>query len=166
MVAASPKTLSGKEARPLQTRCKCESSVHPIIDDGALEDQMFNRSKAMALVSAAATAFSFALMGVSLANAQGTPGQFVVEPPTLTSIGVEWYIQPGEDPLRHSWVTVQYRKVGSTDPFSQGMNLLRIQNEVNAQATGIGTYTAPNMFAGSILDLEANTAYEVSMTMH
>jgi hypothetical protein len=46
------------------------------------------------------------------------------------------------------------------------MNLLRIQNEVNAQASGIGTYTAPNMFAGSILDLEANTTYDVLLQIH
>ena len=126
---------------------------------------MFNRSKAMAIVLAAATSFSLALMGVSLADAQVTPGLFVVEPPTLTSIGVEWYIQPGEDPARHSYVTIQYKKL--SDPaWRQGMNLLRIQNEVNAQAAGIGTYTAPNMFAGSILDLEANTQYEISLLMH
>jgi len=98
------------------------------------------------------------LMGASLANAQVTPGQFVVEPATLTSLGFEWYINQGEDPLRHSYVTVQYRKTG-TGAWSQGMNLLRIQNEVNS------TYVAPNMFAGSVLDLEANTSYDVLLTM-
>ncbi len=110
-------------------------------------------------------AFFLFLIGVSLVDAQVTPGQFVVEPATLTSLGFEWYIGPNDDPLRHAYVTVQYKK--PSDPtWKQGMNLLRIQNEVNAQAPGIGTYTAPNMFAGSVLDLEANTMYEVSLTMH
>src|SRR5215472_3218524 len=107
-----------------------------------------NRKTRRALFACAAV-FPF-LMGLSVvADAQTTgvtPGQFVVEPPTLTSLGFEWYIT-GDD-VRHSYVTVQYKKASDT-AWTQGMNLLRIQNEVNAQASGIGTYTAPNMFAGS-----------------
>ena len=54
------------------------------------------------------------LMGASLANAAVTPGQFVVEPATLTSLGFEWYINQGEDPTRNSYVTVQYRPTGTS----------------------------------------------------
>src|ERR1700712_3142254 len=106
------------------------------------------------------------LAGVSVAEASVTPGQFVVEPATLTSLGFEWYIGANDDPGRNAFVTVMYRKINTADGWTQGMNMMRIQNEVNAQSAGIGTYTAPNMFAGSVLDLEANTSYDVQMTMN
>jgi hypothetical protein len=103
----------------------------------------------------------------SSAGSKVTPGQFVVEPSTLIALGFEWYIQG--DQARKSSVTVQYRKTG-TSHWTQGMNLLRIQNEQNAYPTGLsanvgGVYTAPNMFAGSIIDLEPDTSYDVQLTM-
>src|ERR1700753_661940 len=103
----------------------------------------------------------------SSAVSRVTPGQFVVEPPTLIALGFEWYIQG--DQARKSSVNVQYRKTG-TNHWTQGMKLLRIQNEQNAYPTGLsanvgGVYIAPNMFAGSIIDLEPDTSYDVQLTM-
>jgi len=113
--------------------------------------------------------FLLCLLGVPIAFAQTvpnnvTPGQFVVEPPTLQNLGFEWYIDG--DANRNATVSVQYHKTSDTSGvWKQGMNLLRIQNEVNDQGAG-GVYTAPNMFAGSVLDLEPDTDYQVILTMH
>jgi len=92
-----------------------------------------------------------------------TPGQFVVEPPTLQNLGFEWYIDG--DANRNATVTVIYKKASDTSRvWKQGLHLLRIQNEVNDQGAG-GVYTAPNMFAGSVLDLDPDTDYQVMLTM-
>jgi hypothetical protein len=93
-----------------------------------------------------------------------TPGQFVVEPPTLINLGFEWYVDG--DVNRNATVTVSYRKRESAGPgqWQQGLPLLRIHNEVNDRGAG-GVYTAPNMFAGSILDLEPDSEYEAVFTM-
>ena len=89
------------------------------------------------------------------------PGEFVVEPPTLENLGFEWYVDG--DANRNATVEVKYRRSGAGS-WRQGMDLLRIQNEVNDQGAG-GTYTAPNMFAGSVLDLQPDTSYDVAFTM-
>jgi hypothetical protein len=89
-----------------------------------------------------------------------TPGEFVVEPPTLINLGFEWYITG--DANRNATVEVWYRKKGDHE-WKQGLPLLRIQNEVAVRS--YGTYTAPNMFAGSIFDLEPDTEYECLFDM-
>ncbi len=115
-----------------------------------------------------AVAFMLPLMATSAAFGQGTqnsvtPGEFVVEPATLENLGFEWYIDG--DANRNATVEVKYRKVGE-GPWRTGMNLLRIHNEQNDRGPSEGgVYTAPNMFAGSVLDLEVDTAYEVAFTM-
>jgi hypothetical protein len=141
-------------------------------------DQMFDCAKGMVTALGASMLLAAPLAGLSVADnasqtaswghpghgQQGdrvTPGEFVVEPATLISLGFEWYVS-GDD-NRNAYVTVQYRKAGTA--WSQGMNMLRIHNEVNSTDATL-PYTAPNMFAGSIMDLEANTTYEVQMTMH
>jgi len=112
--------------------------------------------------------YGLCLLGVSPTFAQTvadwvTPGQFVIEPPTLQNLGFEWYIDG--DANRNASVSVLYHKASDpSDTWNQGMNLLRIQNEVNDQGAG-GVYTAPNMFAGSVLDLDPDTDYQVILTM-
>jgi hypothetical protein len=92
-----------------------------------------------------------------------TPGQFVVEPPTLINLGFEWYVDG--DANRNATVSVLYKKAGdATGAWKTGLPLLRIQNEVNDQGAG-GVYTSPNMFAGSIFDLDPDTDYQVILTM-
>src|ERR1043166_5847837 len=89
------------------------------------------------------------------------PGEFVVEPPTLINLGFEWMIQ-GDD-NRNAAVAVSYRKRGESQ-WRQGMPLLRLQNEEIFQGDRLDL-VSPNMFAGSILDLEPDTEYEARFVL-
>jgi hypothetical protein len=92
-----------------------------------------------------------------------TPGEFVSEPPTLVSLVFEWKIS-GDD-NRNARVEVTYRKTGEQQ-WRKALPLLRLQHESvtgGAPRDGGGTYysyVAPNMFAGSVLNLEPGTEYE------
>jgi len=82
-------------------------------------------------------------------------GEFIVEPATLISLGFEWQID-GDD-NRNAEVALFYRKTGES-AWRQGLPLFRLQREqINA---GVIAYTTPNMFAGSLFDLEAGSEYE------
>jgi hypothetical protein len=92
-----------------------------------------------------------------------TAGEFRIDPPTLVSLGFEWRIA-GDD-NRNARVEVTFRKKGDQQ-WRAALPLLRLQHE---QVPGglpreggahYFTYIAPNMFAGSILDLEPDTEYE------
>jgi len=91
------------------------------------------------------------------------PGEFRVEPPTLVSLGFEWRIT-GDD-NRNARVDVTFRKKGEQQ-WRKGLPLLRLQHEQvpgGSPRDGGGhyfSYVAPNMFAGSLLNLEPNTEYE------
>ena len=104
---------------------------------------------------------------VQLATAAGaaiktTPGEFVIDPPTLINLGFEWLIE-GDD-NRNAAVEVAYRRAGEVE-WRQGLPLLRLQGERIYQSEGVFDVISPNMFAGSILDLEPDTAYEARFTM-
>jgi hypothetical protein len=89
------------------------------------------------------------------------PGDLFVEPPTLTSLGFEWRID-GDD-NRNAIVQVQYRKAG--DPtFKTGMPLFRLQGERTLENVRFDVIS-PNMFAGSVIDLQPDTDYQVVFTM-
>ena len=91
-----------------------------------------------------------------------SPGKFTVERPTLICLGFEWRIAGDEN--RNSTVEVNYRKLG-VDRWTEGMPLFRIGGEkVFRKDLGLD-YTVPEMFAGSILDLEPDTEYEVRFEM-
>ncbi|QEI08198.1 hypothetical protein FXN63_21915 [Pigmentiphaga aceris] len=93
-----------------------------------------------------------------------------VEPPTLKSIGLEWRIKG--DANRNASVAVDYRKAGS-DAWRKALPLVRLQGEkignlIPPKADfhpDPNNYTSPNMFAGSVLDLEPDTAYQVRLTL-
>ena len=104
-----------------------------------------------------------------------------IVPPTAVSGGVDWKIY-GDD-NRNASVKLEYRQAGASD-WQAGMDLFRLQNEdVNAYPGGISTdstgrggrgvmmvrplllYSVPNMFSGSLFNLEPDTAYEVRVTM-
>jgi hypothetical protein len=98
-----------------------------------------------------------ALLVASMLSVQnGTTAQrFVVEPPTLVSLGFEWRID-GDD-NRNAQVAVSYRRKGER-VWKDGLPLLRIGHErINENAL---QYVVPNGFAGSIFDLEPATDYE------
>ena len=90
-----------------------------------------------------------------------TPGDLVVDPPTLINLGFEWLIEG--DANRNASVAVSYRKAGET-AWKNGMPLVRLQNERVTQPN-VFNLVLPNMFAGSILDLEPDTAYEARFVM-
>ncbi len=89
-------------------------------------------------------------------------GEFIVEPPTLASLGFEWRIE-GDD-NRDAAVAVQYRKRGEAG-WRDALPLLRLQRERMIDTYGAYDYVTPNMFAGSIMDLQEDTEYEVLLRM-
>lgn len=91
-----------------------------------------------------------------------TPGEFVIENPTLINLGFEWFIDGDEN--RNAKVEVAYRKQGE-QTWKTGMPLLRLQGERIYQNQGVFDVVSPNMFAGSILDLEPATAYEARFSL-
>jgi hypothetical protein len=93
--------------------------------------------------------------GASEAGNKVISKQFVTEPPTLISLGFEWEID--SDDNRNAEVAVSNRKK-EDESWRQGLPLLRLQREPTM--SGPMAYTAPNMFAGSIFDLEPGTEYE------
>jgi len=97
-----------------------------------------------------------------------TAGAFSVEPPTLLSLGFDWKIA-GDD-NRNASVEVSYRRKGE-NAWRKGLPLLRLQREhVNGGPPQPNDnpllprtpfdYVVPNMFSGSILNLDADTEYE------
>jgi hypothetical protein len=90
------------------------------------------------------------------------PGELVVDPPTLINLGFEWLIQG--DSNRNATVEVSYRKRGETQ-WKRGLPLLRLKGERIYQGQGVFDVVSPNMFAGSILDLEPDTVYEARFAM-
>ena len=91
-----------------------------------------------------------------------TAGKIVVESPTLICAGFEWPVL-GDD-NRNASVTVEYRKSGSTT-WKTGLPLLRLHNEQVFYPEIDLIYESPNMFAGSIFDLEPATEYECRFTL-
>ena len=118
------------------------------------------------------------------AQKQVHAGALTVERPTLVSLGFEWRVT-GDENL-HSRVAVRYRKRGET-AWHEALPMLRlhgelVEGEVYADRPGQETmtperkadfdaaqasvnYRSPNMFAGSVLNLEPNTEYECRFTM-
>jgi hypothetical protein len=100
---------------------------------------------------------------ICLAQTNTVPGEFLVDPPTLVSLGFEWKIS-GDD-NRNARVDVTYRKKGE-QRWRNGLPLLRLQHEqvfggaAREGASHYYSYIAPNMFAGSLLNLEPATEYE------
>jgi len=91
------------------------------------------------------------------------PGEFTTELPTLLSLGFEWRIA-GDD-NRNAHVDVTFRKTGERE-WRKALPLFRLQHErvtggnPRNTASDYYSYVAPNMFAGSILNLEPDTEYE------
>ena len=90
-----------------------------------------------------------------------TPGELLIEPPTLINLGFEWFIQG--DTNRNASVQVSFRKAG-TNEWKPALPLLRLNGE-RIYAESRVDVIAPNMFAGSILDLEPDTSYEARFVM-
>jgi hypothetical protein len=91
-----------------------------------------------------------------------TAGEFIIDPPTLINLGFEWFVDG--DSNRNASVDVTYRKQGTTD-WKLALPMLRLQGERIKQGDQIDVIS-PNMFAGSILDLEPDTSYEARFVLH
>lgn len=89
-------------------------------------------------------------------------GRFIVERPTLICLGFSWQIV-GDD-NRNATVAVSYRKAGET-AWKEGMPLLRMGGEKTGRAAEQLSYTVPDEFAGSVIDLDPDTQYEARLTM-
>src|SRR5438477_4328457 len=96
-------------------------------------------------------------VGAAVNENKVKPGEFIVDHPTLINLGFEWLIQ--DDDNRNAQVNVFFRKRGET-PWRTGLPLLRVQGERICQGQGAFDVISPNIFAGSILDLEPDTEYE------
>jgi len=88
-------------------------------------------------------------------------GEVLIEPPTLINLGFEWFIQG--DANRNASVAVSYRKQGDA-AWRDALPLLRLQGE-RIYAESRVDVVSPNMFAGSVLDLEPGTPYEIQLLM-
>jgi hypothetical protein len=86
-------------------------------------------------------------------------GELVVEPPTLINLGFEWSIE-GDD-NRNASVAVSFRERGA-NAWRDALPLLRLHGERVYSESRVDV-VAPNMFAGSILDLEPGTEYEARL---
>lgn len=104
---------------------------------------------------------SISAVGMAPDDLRVTPREFVVEPPTLINLGFEWHIDG--DANRNAAVAVSYRKPGDS-VWRDALPLVRLHGEQVVQRN-VFNLVVPNMFAGSILDLEPGTAYEARFTL-
>ena len=104
-----------------------------------------------------------ALAGVAPAQAppdRTSAGRFVVEHPTLHSLGFEWAIDG--DANRNASVDVSFRAVGD-HAWRPALPLVRIGGEQVYRRREHLDYTVPHGFAGSILGLQPGTEYRVPL---
>jgi len=93
------------------------------------------------------------------------PGEIRIERPTHHALGFEWPVR-GDD-NRNAAASVSWRKAGEA-AWTPGIPLLRMMYEVVDRfeyPQHGGSCVAPNMFAGSVLNLEPGTKYEVRLTL-
>ena len=123
---------------------------------------MSSRSRARAR----ACALALVLAGPAACWSQSwtRPDELWVEPPTLNSIGLEWRIT-GDD-NRNATVQVSIEKRATPSGARPCHSFVCSVRRSAAACRGMGMaehfnrYVAPNMFAGSILNLEPDTEYE------
>jgi hypothetical protein len=102
----------------------------------------------------------------ALAEDAVRPGELIIEPPTLICLGFEWRVEGDEN--GNATGSVHYRKCGDK-LWRQSMPLLRTGRGRSAgygfgsDGVPAGPYTIPDALAGSIIDLEPGTDYEVRL---
>lgn len=144
---------------------------------------------AVGLLAAAGALHASGQAGAPARQAPTTPGASQFEPqmaptvanelrptlPTLMSLGFDWWID-GDD-NRTARVEVAFRPKGEAR-WRAALPLLRLHHELVGEGAGAWDarygnpqpfdglkYETPNMFSGSILNLEPNTEYEVRLTL-
>src|SRR5271169_5947275 len=94
-------------------------------------------SKALAAISASLLLGLFSICESAAAAGDSnkvTPGEFIIDHPTLINLGFEWLIE-GDD-NRNAQVEVSYRQRGETQ-WKAGLPLLRLQGERIYQNQGV-----------------------------
>ena len=89
----------------------------------------------------------------------------VLEPPTLRSLGVYWLIQG--DSNKNATVGVAYRKTGESI-WQEGPPLFRVERGAHQAGDYPSAIDVPEqawLFAGSLLLLDSDTAYELRLTL-
>jgi hypothetical protein len=100
----------------------------------------------------------------SMAQPEGNvarAGDLVVEPPTTGALGVEWRIEG--DANRNATVALAWQRAGE-NTWHEGAPMFRLQGEEVLQGESFH-YVAPNMFAGSVFDLEPGTKYNLRVQL-
>ncbi len=110
----------------------------------------------------AATAVAQAPQDTARAANAVVPGELVVEPPTLINLGFEWFIE-GDDNRNASGGRV-VPQAGRRPRGSRRCRCCACRASASTAESRVDV-VAPNMFAGSILDLEPDTAYEARFVM-
>ncbi len=87
-----------------------------------------------------------------------TPGAFHEDPATLHSLGFRWIVSGDDD--KDAVATLEYRVSGSPS-WEEGLRLLRIHGE----PAGVDGFVTGNLFAGSLMGLEAGTSYDLRVTL-
>src|SRR5262245_17870121 len=88
-----------------------------------------------------------------------------LERPRLHSLGVYWIVQ-GDDNQNAS-VRLEYRKAGSSN-WRQGAPLVRVERRAHLMEKNGSQLQVPDdgwLFAGSVLLLEPDTAYELQLAL-
>lgn len=87
-------------------------------------------------------------------------GQLLEERPTFKCLGVRWYIKGDQN--RNASMEMEYRRVGDKK-WKKTYPALRVGGEI-VDAKSSDRWITPHMLAGSIVDLEEDTSYEVKLT--
>jgi hypothetical protein len=114
---------------------------------------------------AAATLFIAGTSALA-ANAATPVGEPQLERPTLRSLGAYWIVKG--DANQNATVRLDYRKSGN-DEWRAGQPLFRVEKGAHATKEHGSKLNVPDdayLFAGSALMLDANTQYELKLTLH
>ena len=122
---------------------------------------MWNLKVVAGFVGAAGLAMLLAPAPALAANPTRT-GEFIVDPPTLINLGFEWFID-GDD-NRNAAVDVSLSQDRARPSGSRRCRCCACRASASTTARS-STSISPNMFAGSILDLEPDTAYEARFVL-
>ena len=123
---------------------------------------LFNKSIILVVLNVVGIFLSFQLGAATASNNAITPGEVRVSAPTLHSIGIKWAMDG--DSNRNASVAVAYRDIGEA-MWHDALPLFRTNGEVVAPHIGPMQWQTPNQFAGSILDLQPGTPYEVRLSL-
>lgn len=113
----------------------------------------------------------FFVISLTRAHEGVQSGELIVERPTLICLGFEWRIT-GDD-NRNGTVDVKYRKSGEAK-WNNYLSLYRV-GKGRKVPPGFGNfndpnhkplYTIPDGFAGSIMDLQPGTQYDIRLQLH